>query len=650
MKVSGLGSNLQIVEAGHLVRGRNVAVPTALTATPAPCLLSVEVENEGTKRRAVYAYPRQEMNPSGLAISLELAAELGLRAGVKASWQVATEGFRREVFKSLTLELVTEQSIESALIALSKSDALLELMIEVDPSNRSTERSVNLCGMTFRLTRSEPSVEDGPAVFTVDHQTAVSLYAPGTKCGVDMVILADCSGSMGIADLTVSAESAFARLGVFGRSTQITRSEALHRALKKLLDLRLTLAGRISRIALVAFTEQCRQRFPRAGGMEALDASSAPTLVQEFTDAIALLKPEDGSTDIGRALHFGAQILNTHGLPANDRLMVLISDGAHWRPESEEATGREVAAIEEPVSLMEHFRREMKISLHAIGISSEKIFNAWYPTQAAYRGRDPDIWAIPNHMLLENLVAVGGGDPSRTGDANVLEEYFSGLGTGVTRRVSVPRDRSAPVPAPDELASGRSAQVNTAHLDLLTSQIRLSADELIELRRSCNRYSELEARTALFATSEKSRRAEDLIGNSVRNRVEFETFIINLHCFLAEPAKNTRVQDETVTRWFRDQRWLELNAMRVLAAHDTTMDPQSSNHNIAAGAMLRHAGGDLWREDDALVWRRIQASVLRDCCDILSSIAKTYLAPGRAHSTAAAASPKAAASRIPFRD
>ena len=35
------------------------------------------------------------------------------------------------------------------------------------------------------------------------------------------------------------------------------------------------------------------------------------------------------------------------------------------------------------------------------------------------------------------MVVVGGGDPTRTGDAAVLADYLSGLGRGVSRRLSL---------------------------------------------------------------------------------------------------------------------------------------------------------------------------------------------------------------------
>jgi hypothetical protein len=108
--------------------------------------------------------------------------------------------------------------------------------------------------------------------------------------------------------------------------------EALQRALRQLLEMRLRTAGRVARIALVRFTTDCAVRFPKGGGMAELNAGAPDAVVREFREAVALLTPEEAGTDIGQALHYAAQLLHTHGRPGNDRLVVLVSDGATWKP------------------------------------------------------------------------------------------------------------------------------------------------------------------------------------------------------------------------------------------------------------------------------------------------------------------------------
>src|SRR5262249_48849847 len=155
-------------------------------------------------------------------------------------------------------------------------------------------------------------------------------FAASHRSGVDMVILADCSGSMGIDDLTEVSEapppsrtSAWATF--FSRAPSgprpLPRIRALQRALTDLLDNRLRVAGSTSRIALVAFGHTSELRFPRTGGMLEIDENSPPSLVQQFRDTIATLKAENWNTNIGQALQFAAAHISQYGKPDNERLI-----------------------------------------------------------------------------------------------------------------------------------------------------------------------------------------------------------------------------------------------------------------------------------------------------------------------------------------
>src|SRR6185312_14286284 len=98
-----------------------------------------------------------------------------------------------------------------------------------------------------------------------------------------------------------------------------------------------------------------------------------------------------------------------------------------------ESTGELVFAADDPVSLTAHLHRRRRIRLHAIGISNNELYEAWLR-----RGYRDNPGLRPDHPLLERLVEVGGGDPTRIGGIDVLEQYFSGLGAGLTRHVGAP--------------------------------------------------------------------------------------------------------------------------------------------------------------------------------------------------------------------
>jgi hypothetical protein len=183
--------------------------------------------------------------------------------------------------------------------------------------------------------------------------------------------------------------------------------------------------------------------YPRETGMAKMSADSEPAIAYAYRRADTKLRPAGANTDNGGALHYASELLHRHGVPGNDQLIVLISDGADWNPKGDEATGEAVAATTDAVSLMDELYQSAGIRLHAIGISDEAAFRRWW-NRNGQRQHEP--WMVPDHRLLSDLVRVGGGDPSQIGGLDVLENYFGGLGGGVTTRIGVPA-RAGSVPA-----------------------------------------------------------------------------------------------------------------------------------------------------------------------------------------------------------
>jgi hypothetical protein len=367
----------------------------------------------------------------------------------------------------------------------------VQLESQLDQIVEQLNRSNDLAGQLLWIPPNAGLLNPTPGpntVLEITPETRVTVFAPGIKTGVDIVILADCSGSMSLEDLTdigdgLPATSGFT--GLLNRLTNSTRTiprmEALRRAVNQLLDMRLRQSGRVSRIAIVSFTHECNNnsiRFPRQGlGMAEIDANAPANIIKDFRDAIGLMRWDDGGgTKIAPALHFAAQLLHNHGRPDNDRLIVLISDGASWKPKGDDDIGREIGGLEDEVSLMDHLHRSMNIHLHAIGISKEEIFRPWFARK--HPGREPHVAWIPNHDLLERLVEVGGGDPSRTGDTDVLQEYFSGLGSGVSRQVKAPRPSPLPQLAQAEIDALDAARASLVRLAAVPEGARVDREQL----------------------------------------------------------------------------------------------------------------------------------------------------------------------------
>src|SRR5207245_10668399 len=119
-------------------------------------------------------------------------------------------------------------------------------------------------------------------------------------------------------------------------------------------------------------------------------------------------------------------------------------------------------------------------SLSARGRRDQQTRHAWW--RRCRRGVPGGVSITPNHRLLGELVQVGGGDPTRIGGVDVLEEYFGGLGTGVSRTVGTP---AAPVlpPVQPELAEAvrRTGKVEVAVL----GELEHRADQVRDLYSAC---------------------------------------------------------------------------------------------------------------------------------------------------------------------
>ena len=414
------------VPSGGSLRGHAVSVPAEAgtdTGQSAPCLMTVR-SGPDVIRTAVHGIPLPELPAKFIAVGEDLAAEWDADLE-RVEWTL--DRADTVPVRAFTVELPVERDLAEAAQDIARAGLAGELLwIPADGG----EMSLTIGDLPHRI-RSVDAGRTG-VIGRITRDTQVEVYASAVRAGVDIVILADCSGSMEMDDLPAGA----------GRQSRpapgkhwITRMEALQRSLGDLLSVRLQMSGRVSRLALVQFNHRTRQLFPPGGGMAQLDGSSPPRDIDEFRKSVKELR-SSGRTDIGNALYAAANLLYQHGHAGNDKLIVLVSDGADWTPTGEEGSGEMVEAISEPVSLMTHLREDIGIRLHALGISTPDLYRR--------RGYEPAEGMVPDHQLLRELVKAGGGDPSAIGGLDVLEEYLSGLGTGVTYTV---RERLAERPA-----------------------------------------------------------------------------------------------------------------------------------------------------------------------------------------------------------
>jgi hypothetical protein len=454
--------------------------------------------------------------------------------------------------------------------------------------------------------------------------TTIHLHVSSARTGLDIVILADRSGSMDVPDLPV--ESVENPSSFWGRSSQTyqTRLEALKAALRSLLEARLRIGGRESRLAVLGFNHGTRQIFPTSPGMMVLDATSPQHVVEQFEQSVSRLVA-DGGTNIGQALLDAAALLEEHGRYDNDRLIVLVSDGRPWTASSNDATGEIVVGADDPVSLVSHLNQSRRIRLHAIGISDNNLYEAW-----RRRTNHPGAENLrPDHPLLERLVEVGGGDPTRIGGIEVLEQYFHGLGGGITRK-AVKVERAAPVPRvlDEDLQAvvATAAQSDPSRLDELVTSFEANMHELNTyaaqiLGLKLGKWVPFDKMAGYMAPKDR-----EILTGLVKSSDDFGTVMKTIHKAVCESGPRRILRAASgVAKEAPPKKLVEIfscfqesgeriNTLRNFHLHNkSSFSTGALKESQDLATILRHYVGTVHIEhDDAVLWDRLRAAVLED--------------------------------------
>src|ERR1700730_6717556 len=132
MKLESSATKLTIVEDGSFFVGTRVGVSVVHLANPTPALLKTFQGQATQECRAIRLVPRKEVPTQIVAIGSDLAQDLGLEAG-NSPWVVTTEGFEHLTVQELLLELAVEQTLETAVTALNRTDEVSGTLMWLAP-------------------------------------------------------------------------------------------------------------------------------------------------------------------------------------------------------------------------------------------------------------------------------------------------------------------------------------------------------------------------------------------------------------------------------------------------------------------------------------------------------------------------------------
>lgn len=486
---------LVVIPDGSLISGSRVAMhPESVGRTqPTVGLFSATSGDGGVRRHPVHILPCPEVPRNTLAISSDLADELDLVVSSDLPFSLELDGFAHVPATELHLRALDERNLTDVTRDLNGHPSLGGRLFWVAEGRTSlSPTTVHAHGSPYQVAELLPR-DKASTIFEITAQTRLKVRAPRARAGVDIVILADCSGSMSNEDLL--DEKA-------GRRVQ--RIAALKQALRTLKGI-WQRPGPILRMALLGFTTQSHVLFPRSGGLQDLDPEAHPDVFQEFLAATDELTPQPGpGTDIGQALHRGAEHLRRYGKAGNDRLFILISDGAHSEQDEDEAEadryGKTVQFLNDPVSLMSQLRLEEDIHLYAIGIGTRANFEEWWKVRNP--NQKPRPTDIPRHDLLKKIAAAGGGHCFDFSEASALRRYFDEIAAGITSTLDPQQPPKLPALSEKERNVLASHAVRS-HAAAESPNLRAQRAELLHQIRSlyvkCNELSIQRSGQPLFA-------------------------------------------------------------------------------------------------------------------------------------------------------
>jgi hypothetical protein len=621
-------TRLVTVTGPGLVDGNRLAVPAGRVSAETAGLLWPRGATAADRSVPVRLVPVPGLPEDVVVVPEALAAEHRL---AESSWRLGPAD--AAVPAAVELESPAELSLDEAARHTQNSPLLSGHVFAFGDQHEDVW--VDLDGHPFRVRSvTDPSGRPLHGLLRVGAETRVSVFAPGVRSAVDIVVLADCSGSMGADDIPDVREGLR-----FRQNRRVSRMDALKRALRTMIDARADVDGLITRFALVRFDTSTRVLFPDGEGMAEVTTSPGDRSLERLRGAVTLLKHGDQPTDIGRALHRAAELLHRYGVPDNDKLIVLVSDGAHWAPMGADRSGESVAGTDDPVATMEELHTELGFRLHAVGISDQALFTRWWDEYCRQQGRrlTPPEHLVPNHQLLGQLVDVAGGDRHRIGGVEVLEDYFRELGSGVVRSVGHPAP--ARLPALQIDLSKVTAEPRRAALDPSRQQ---DWDRLAET--VLKRYSEVCTASVprlgypLFDAAPPG----DLLRlrRLARNHMDFTAWVTaadkifheGIHEDVRFPKSGSKhlaklpLPEITVPLW--DGRLGEVHGLRNFYLHNPDSAKRTPEKNREVGdVLLKHTGKYSVGEEDADGWYLLQRGLLNGLAGMLLDVHTLLVSP-----------------------
>lgn len=276
----------------------------------------------------------------------------------------------------------------------------------------------------FRSLDPAPETLSASTLLVFDENTAINLFVPHRRSGVDMVFLLDGSNSMKLEDYADERERPRERL------------EGVRAALDTLLQRRLVSGSRVSRLAIVVFGANVRMLYPlgdpamvEVGGERQIEEIRGCARLLNNLGLKSRLKLDRQGTKITNGLRYAAELLDLYFQEGNEKVVLLLSDGGDWEEEEDGERAGEVEigiTTQDPVVFAGSLFQDSRVRIHTIAVSSEESLRRFI--------KDRRYWGnkmfVPNRKLLQNIASAADGLFFESPDARMLNRLFDEIGEG----------------------------------------------------------------------------------------------------------------------------------------------------------------------------------------------------------------------------
>jgi len=391
------------------------------------CIFSIQPLFPGPREQefAVHVAVDPSLEPGAMLVNQNFLDSTGFRPEDERFWAIKSAPAVVPL-REAVLELVVEQdNIDREIKSLrgERSNLFLQRCLLIEPGQSVSALSLSMLGRGyFNLRSIQPTPETirYKSVLVFDDNTTLNLFVPHRKSGVDMVIVIDASGSMDLCDYVDATGRARSRI------------EGVRVALDILLQRRLASGSRVSRIAGVLFGANTRMLYPLHDViMVELESEAQVEEMRESTRSLnqvglERLQVDRTHTDISGALRYASELLDYYAQEGNEKMLVLLSDGADWTEDTAGASdGEIVRTTHDPAVLADSLHYDSQVRIHTVAISDDQALRRYEDRKYWNQG-----WAIPNTTLLRKIADFTEGLFIESPDARSLARLFDELGAG----------------------------------------------------------------------------------------------------------------------------------------------------------------------------------------------------------------------------